>query len=131
MEKVKIVLSGLLGGIAFLIGDFDAMITTLLALCCVDFVSGILKAVFEKNLDSRVMFKGGIRKIGIFLVVAVANLADNMLAMGGVLRSLSIGYYAANEGISVLENWGKMGLPLPAKLSSVLKQLRNDNEGDS
>lgn len=128
MEKEKFILGSILGGVAFLIGDFDTMLITLLTLCCIDFVSGILKAVAEKSIDSRVMFKGGIRKVGIFSVVAVANLTDNALSMGGVLRSLAIGYYAANEGISVLENWGQMGLPLPAKLVSVLEQMKNEDK---
>ena len=124
-EMLKVLIGAPLGLAAFLIGDFDIMILTLLALAVVDFGSGILNAIYRKNVDSRVMFWGGIKKVGILMVVAVANMIDKALGLGGALRSMVIGYYMANEGISILENWGGLGLPLPAGLRDVLAQLRD------
>ena len=85
-------------------------------------------ACINKNLSSEVGFKGIAKKVVILLLVAVGNILDIYILGGGaVCRSTVIGFYLANEGISILENAGNLGIPLPKKLVSVLKQLKNDN----
>ena len=93
----------------------------------IDFISGIIKAVYLKNLSSNVMFLGGIRKIGIFFIVSAANVLDGVLELNGLLRTLTISYFIANEGVSMLENWSLMGLPIPEKLRNTLLQLKDKN----
>lgn len=110
----------------YLFGDFDEMLIALFLFVLIDFVTGILKAIYNKDLKSDTMYKGGIKKIGLLLVVAIANILDNAMNLAGVLRSVAIGYYIANEGISILENWGSLGLPLPPQLKGILEQLKND-----
>ena len=86
-------------------------------------------ACINKNLSSEVGFKGIAKKVVILLVVAVGNIADIVILDGGaVCRSTVIGFYLANEGISILENAGNLGIPLPKKILSILKQLKNDND---
>ena len=86
-------------------------------------------ACINKNLSSEVGFKGIAKKVLILLIVAVGNIVDMYVLDGGaVCRSTVIGFYLANEGISIFENAGNIGIPLPKKIVSVLKQLKNDND---
>ena len=114
--------------IAFLVGDFDLLLEGLMGMVVIDFITGLLKAWHNDDVTSKVMFKGGIKKVGIFLIVATANIIDNSLGLGIALRGLVIGYYMVNEALSMLENWGGLGLPLPEKLINVLAQLKETEE---
>jgi len=109
----------------YLFGVPDALLWALIAMICIDFASGMIKALVMKQVSSQKMFVGGARKLGMMMIVAVANVIDNVLEMGGVLRAVTISYFIANEGISMLENWSLMGLPIPARLRDVLGQLRD------
>lgn len=124
-----ILIKGLIGttiGIStYLLGAVDNLLLALIAMVGLDFTTGIIKAITLRELDSRKMFFGGLQKIGVFLLVAVANLIDGVLELGGVLRVVTISYFIANEGMSLLENWALMGLPIPDKLKLVLSQLKN------
>ena len=114
--------------VGFLYGKADGLIYALLAFIILDYVTGLAVACINKNLSSEVGFKGIAKKVVILLLVAVGNILDIYILGGGVVcRSTVIGFYLANEGISILENAGKLGIPLPKKLISVLKQLKNDN----
>ncbi|MCL2169515.1 MAG: phage holin family protein [Defluviitaleaceae bacterium] len=116
---------GVIGILAYLFGGMDALMTGLIAMMGIDFATGIIKAVVMGELTSQKMFVGGVRKIGMFFIVAVANLVDGLLELGGVLRAATICYFIANEGISMLENWSLMGLPIPSRLKDVLAQLKD------
>ena len=113
---------------SYLFGVPDALLLALVAMIGIDFVTGIIKAVAQRRLSSQRMFLGGARKLGMMLIVAVANVIDNVLEMGGVLRAVTISYFIANEGISLLENWSELGLPVPKKLSRVLGMMREDGK---
>ena len=68
----------------------------------------------------------------IFLLVGIANVLDvQVIGTGSVLRTAVIFFYLSNEGISLLENAGRLGLPIPAKLKLVLEQLHDKSEGSS
>ena len=124
----KSILAMPFAAIAFLVGDFDLLLEGLMGMVVVDFITGLLKAWHNDDVTSKVMFKGGIEKVGIFLIVATANIIDNSLGLGIALRGLVIGYYMVNEALSMLENWGGLGLPLPKKLINVLAQLKETEE---
>ena len=113
----------------FLFGKIDGLVYALLVFIILDYVTGVIAACINKNLSSEVGFKGIAKKVVILLVVAVGNIVDVYILGGGaVCRSTVIGFYLANEGISILENAGNLGIPLPKKLISVLEQLKNDNK---
>lgn len=113
----------------YYIGGMDKLIYTLIALVSVDYITGVVSAVMHKELDSRVGYKGIFHKIIIFCLVGVANLLDrNILNSGEVLRTAVILYYIANEGVSIIENAGEIGIPIPEKLLDVLQQLKGDDE---
>ncbi|MDR2183327.1 MAG: phage holin family protein [Clostridiales bacterium] len=112
----------------YLFGGLDTLLTALIAMICIDFITGAIKAGVMRDISSEKMFAGGAKKIGIMLIVATANLIDNVLVLGGVLRSITISYFIAGEGISMIENWSQMGLPVPKRLRNVLRELRGDEE---
>ena len=129
MDKFIHTISATICGIVgFLYGKADGLIYALLAFIILDYITGLTVACINKNLSSEVGFKGIAKKVIILLLVAVGNLLDIYILGGGaVCRSTVIGFYLANEGISILENAGNLGIPLPKKLVSLLEQLKNDN----
>lgn len=136
MTKLATWLKVLFSEVAFILcyylGGLDELIYTLFALVTADYITGVVSAIIHKNLNSAVGFKGIAHKVFIFVLVGLANLIEtNVLKTNNVLRSLVILYYIANEGISIIENAGEIGLPVPKKLLDVLEQLKRGVEDDS
>ena len=94
----------------------------------VDYITGVLRAVNEKKVSSRIGAKGITKKILIFLLVGVGHMLDVQLGTGNVLRDAVIFFYISNEGISLLENAVAIGLPVPEKLREILQQLHEKKE---
>ncbi len=116
--------AGIAAVFTYLFGGADEWFLGLLIVVILDYISGVIAAVICRTLSSRKGFSGILKKVLIFCVVAVAHIIDRATGAGGVLRALTIGFLLANECISVLENAGRCGIPLPAKLMSALEQLR-------
>lgn len=101
----------------------------LIAFVVIDYITGMMCAVADKKLSSKVGFKGICRKVIIFLLVGVANLLDvYIIGTGSVLRTAVIFFYLSNEGLSLLENGAHLGLPIPEKIKNVLAQLHHRSE---
>ncbi len=107
-------------------GGLDALFSVLLSLIMIDYITGILAGIKSKTLSSQVGFYGILKKCGILCVVALSHFIGELSNMPDI-RSLVIGFYIANEGISILENTGRLGVPLPEKLIDILSQLRDKN----
>ena len=117
------VLGGLLG---WFLGGFDGFLYALVALMVADYITGVMCAIVEKKLSSEIGFKGIFKKVLIFILVGVGHLIDtNLIGDGSVLRTAIIFFYCSNEGVSMLENAGRLGLPIPEKLKDILVQLPN------
>lgn len=131
MTETKLTLcaaTGAIGiGVSYLFGDLDAILLTLIVFIALDFVSGFIRATVKKELESRVFYIGGVKKIGILTIVAVATQLDR-LVLGDtiILRDVTMSYYIVNEALSILENYGSLGLPLPSILRKTLKKLNDD-----
>ena len=124
----KLIISSIGGVLGVFLGGMDGLIYALLAFSVIDYVTGIMCAIDKKELSSSVGFKGIARKIIIFSLVGVANILDvYILGHVGVLRAL-IFFYLSNEGISILENTSKLGLPVPEKLQNILQQLNKEEK---
>lgn len=130
MDKVvNCISAGIFAICGFLWGQIDGLLYALIAFMTLDYITGIISAYIAKELSSKVGFSGIAKKVFIMVLVAVGHILDvHVLGSGSVCRSAVIGFYLANEGISILENSGKIGLPLPEKLLEVLEQLRKDNK---
>lgn len=132
MEKIKMFLTAISTAVAYLFGGMDAMLSILIVFMVIDFISGFTKAWALKEFDSSKFYIGGVKKIGILLIVAVAAQLDTIISIDSVaLRTVAISYYIANEGFSILENWGALGLPLPKVLKNALAKLREDDDNES
>lgn len=112
----------------FLIGGFDIAISCLLIAIALDYISGILKAFINKNLSSEIGLKGILKKVGILVIVMLGVLIDRVAGETGAIRTLVIYYFVANEGLSVIENLGEAGLPIPKKLKEALKALKKETD---
>jgi toxin secretion/phage lysis holin len=113
------------------LGGWDAALKVLVILMVIDYVTGFLGAIKNKQVNSEIMFWGGIRKGLILAVVVVAVLLDGMAGnQEPIFRTLAIYFYVAREGISVTENLGLLGVPLPPSINRVLAQLQNKDNSD-
>lgn len=115
--------------ISFLFGDMEGMLIALIALIVLDYISGVIAAAVEKRLSSEVGAKGIAKKIFMLLIVALANIVDiNVIGDGHVLKTVTVVFYICNECISLIENAGRIGVPVPKKLLDVLEQLRDKDK---
>jgi toxin secretion/phage lysis holin len=115
--------------IAKALGGWDLALKVLVAMVVLDYVTGVVIAILNKKLSSEVGFRGLFKKIMIFALVYVAVLADQATNTD-IIRTITIMFYIANEGISVLENAGKLGVPYPARLKNILTQLKSKSNGE-
>ena len=118
------------GALGWFIGGLDGFLYALIAFVVIDYLTGLLAAGVQKKLSSEVGFKGIAKKIAIFLLVGIANIIDvDVIQNGTALRTAVIFFYLSNEGLSILENAGNIGLHIPEKLKTMLAQLK-DKEDD-
>ncbi|NLD18821.1 MAG: phage holin family protein [Clostridiales bacterium] len=127
LQTTSAVIGGFLG---YFLGGFDGFLYALLTFVVVDYLTGVMVAIVNKELSSQVGFKGIFKKVMIFLMVGIAHIVDTqLLGNNSVLRTAVIFFYCSNEGISILENASLIGLPVPKKLQDILAQLK-DKGGD-
>ena len=129
LDFIKAFLTAIISWIGWLVGGYDAMMITLLIFMAIDYISGVMCGISKKELSSEVGFIGIFKKIMIILLVGVTNLLGTSTGLEG-LRYITISFYLANEGISIIENASKLGLPIPQKIKEVLEQLKNKSEKD-
>ena len=133
VNTIQIVIAAAGGYIGYFLGGWDGFLYALVAFVVIDYLTGVMVAILEKRLSSEVGFRGIFKKVLIFSLVAVAHIIDSKLIQNGSgIRTAVIFFYLSNEGISIIENAAKIGLPIPEKLRSVLKQLnKEDNKNES
>ena len=95
----------------------------------IDYMSGIARAYILGELSSQIGFKGIVRKVMYFMVVAVAVIVDNITGANNMVRAAAIGFLIANEAISILENYAlATGKEVPPILVKILKELKEDKK---
>jgi toxin secretion/phage lysis holin len=103
----------------------------LVTMVIIDYITGVLAAYTTKRLSSSVGYRGLIKKLCIFLMVAMATVLDSIT--GGpepYIRTTVIWFFIANEALSALENMGEMGVPLPGPLIAALEKLHKDHTSE-
>ena len=108
-------------------GDFN-LITILCILMIIDIITGLAKAVKNKNLWSRKSLLGFARKILVFLIITVSNLLDLLMNMNGTVVLATVTFYILNEVLSITENSAQIGIPLPDKLMEVIEVMNKKSE---
>lgn len=130
-NMVQMVITGIGGWLGYSLGGCDGLIMALILFVVMDYATGVMCAINDRNLSSEVGFRGICRNVLIFMLVGIANVMDvQIIGTGSVLRTAVIFFYLSNEGFSLLENAGHLGLPIPAKLKLVLEQLHDKSESD-
>ena len=125
----QMVIAGIGGWLGWLLGGYDGFLYALIAFVVLDYLLGVMCAIIEKHLSSDVGARGIFKKVVIFSLVGVAHIIDqNIIGDGGVLRTAVIFFYLSNEGISIIENATRLGLPVPEKLHDVLEQLKDGGD---
>ena len=128
---IHVALAAIGGGLGGFFGEMDGFFYALIAFVVIDYLTGVMCAIIDKTLSSNVGFKGIFRKVLIFVMVGIGHVIDTQLiGSGDALRTAVIFFYISNEGVSLLENAGHIGLPIPEKLKEVLAQLHNRTEDD-
>jgi len=129
MENVfKTSVTALGGLVGYLWGGWSALLGILLAFVVIDYITGIIASGTEGKLSSQVGFKGIAKKIMIFILVALGHLVDKALGDGSMVQTAIIFFYLGNEGISILENAGRTGLPIPGKLKNAIEVLKGKGD---
>ena len=127
--SIQAVFMAIGGWLGWYLGGCDGLLYALLGFVIMDYITGVMCAIADKKLSSEVGFKGLCRKVLIFILVGAANIIDvQIIGTGSVLRTAVIFFYISNEGLSLIENAGHLGLPIPAKLKAVLEQLHDRAE---
>ena len=128
-NTIQIIFSAVGGWLGYFLGGCDGLLYALIAFVVIDYITGLMCAIINRELSSAVGFKGIFRKVLIFLLVGIANIIDvQVIGTGAVLRTAVIFFYISNEGVSLLENAGHLGLPIPEKIKTVLEQLHDRAE---
>lgn len=128
-NMIQFLFAGIGGWLGYFLGGCDGLLIALLLFVITDYITGVMCAIADKKLSSAVGFKGICRKVFIFLLVGIANILDmQVIGTGSVLRTAVIFFYISNEGVSLLENAGHLGLPIPVKIKAVLEQLHDRAE---
>lgn len=119
---------------SYLIGGYDILYQTLVAVIILDYITGFMAAWCEesdvkKKPSSRRGLKGIVKKVFILSLVTLAHLIDQISGGGDLARSMTICFFFANEGLSILENAARIGLPVPKTIKNKLAQLAEEKVG--
>lgn len=126
---IQVAFAAIGGFLGLFVGGFDGFIYALLVFMVVDYITGVMCAIADKKLSSEIGFKGISKKVLIFIMVGIGHITDvYLIGNGDVMRIAVIFFYCSNEGVSMLENAGHLGLPIPQKLKDILEQLHDRTE---
>lgn len=129
MNGLQYVFAAIGGFFGWFVGGAEGFVYALIAFVVIDYITGIMVALYEKKLSSEVGFKGILKKVLIFCLVGIGHILDTQIIQSGsALRTAVIFFYLSNEGISIIENAAIIGLPIPEKLKNVLAQLHSKDE---
>jgi len=106
-----------------LLGVWDMVLRVLVLFVALDYITGVAAAWANKKLSSEIGARGILKKVLLFVIVALAHQLDKAVGQE-VFRSLVLWFYLANESLSIIENCGRAGVPIPAFLKAALEQLK-------
>lgn len=133
MSKIQIIIDSIAGAVGavlgFMYGEVTGLFWALIAFMALDYITGVVVAAINKQLSSEVGFRGLAKKLMILVFVSLGHIAD-MYVLGGtpVAMSAVMLFYIANEGLSIIENAGNLGLPVSKKLKDIMVQLKKESE---
>ena len=126
MKYIKIFLGLFNSAIGYLLGGFDTMLISLLIFMIIDYITGIIKAIIDKKLSSKIGYIGICKKFLILFVIVISTVLDRIVGFNNSIRYLVIGFYLGNEGLSILENTVEIGIPVPEKIKDILNNINEE-----
>ena len=114
--------------VIYLLGGLDIALISLLIVMAIDYITGVLSAIYNKKLNSKVGLKGIIKKVFYLCIIALSVVIDKLFGETGMIRTLVIYFFVANDGISILENSAELNIKLPKKLIDALEQLKEKGD---
>ncbi|MDO6633966.1 phage holin family protein [Bacillus thuringiensis] len=130
---MKVFIATFGGFCGYFLGGWDATLKILVTMAIVDYITGVIAAGYNGKLKSKVGFKGIAKKVVLFLLVGVAAQLDAAIGSNSAIREATIFFFIGNELLSILENAGRMGIPLPQPLTNAVEILggkSKQNKGD-
>ena len=128
IHTIQLIFTTIGGFVGWFLGGFDGLLYALVAFVAIDYITGLMVGIIEKKLSSSVGFKGIFKKVLIFLFVGIGHIVDfYILEKGSAVRTAVIFFYLSNEGLSIVENAAKIGLPVPESLGKVFSELKKED----
>ena len=110
---------------SFLFGGWPLLLNIFLAFVVIDYITGLIASGIQGQLNSKVGWKGIARKVVMFLIISVAHMIDVLLeTQNNMIRNAVIFFYLANELLSIIENAGRIGIPIPRILLNAVEALK-------
>lgn len=129
INTLQLIFTATGGYIGYFLGGFDGLIYALVAFVVIDYITGLMAAIIEKKLSSEIGFRGIFKKVLIFTLVGIGHTIDfYLIEKGSAVRTAVIFFYLSNEGLSIMENAAKVGLPIPEKLRVVFTELKKGDD---
>lgn len=129
MKELQIIFSAIGGMVGWYLGGVDGFMYALITFVIIDYITGLMVAALEHKLSSEIGFRGIFKKVLIFALVGIGNMIDiHLIGSGSAVRTAVIFFYVSNEGISIIENAARIGLPVPKKLLDVLEQIKSKGD---
>lgn len=114
--------------IAYLLGGIDNLLIAFVILMACDYLTGIAAGYYDKKISSKSAFRGLVKKGVMFILVIVANQVDIVTGSGDFARNAVIMFLIGMEGISIIENMGRLDIKIPAFLSRTFEQLKEKGD---
>ncbi|MGN4872556.1 holin [Bacillus thuringiensis] len=139
MDRIDVLIKSFIftfgGFCGYFLGGWDTTLRVLLIMAAIDYITGVIAAGYNGELKSKVGFKGIAKKVVLFLLVGAATQADAAIGTNSAIREATTFFFIGNELLSLLENAGKMGIPLPQALTNAVeilggKQKQEEKKGD-
>lgn len=130
MDKIFKTIITVLGALVGYLWGWSPLLPILLIFVVLDYISGMMASATEGKLSSKIGFKSIPKKIMIFVMVAIAHLIDGAFGDNHMFRDLTIFFYLANELLSIIENAGRLGLPVPEQLIQAIDVLKGKSKGE-
>ena len=128
---IKTIMAAGAAAITYFFGGADMWLMALVTVVVIDYMMGVARAYVQAELSSKIGFKGIVKKLTYFALVAVAVIADNITGAGEVVRTAVIGFLIANEALSIIENYAVItGQNAPGILINVLNKLKDAGDGN-
>lgn len=124
------IIGGVIGGfLSYYLGGWDILLKTVVMLAVLDYITGWIKGIYQKRLSSEIGFRGLLKKMVIFIVIAVTYAIQKLIGESVPLREVVITFYICNEALSLLEN-AAIFIPIPERIEEILLQLRDKSKGE-